>query len=130
MMKVIKPGLLLIGIFLAPVVIFHISCAYHNDRIKLDEKRRRYFLSLGQIQNMQLVILMLNSGKYELVEKPVIETIGTPLNKWKPYGQNTPVKRNYIGFVYSQDHIGSYRLRQENFDKGIVAEIIHYFYID
>ncbi|MCD6066763.1 MAG: hypothetical protein K0S33_1589 [Bacteroidetes bacterium] len=132
-MKTIKLIFFIISVFLTPVVIFKISCAYHDDRIKLDGKKAE-ILSLIFVSDTEYAKgyshIKFRQIKIGMTEKQVIIMLGPPLYKWKPYGENDPSKRNYIGFGYSQGQKGSYRLRQINFDKGIVVEIKNYFYID
>jgi hypothetical protein len=74
-----------------------------------------------------------NKIKIGMSEHDVLEIIGTPITKWKPYlnNENYIDKSNYEGFVYSESPSSThYRLRQINFNNGKVAEIISYFYVD
>lgn len=68
--------------------------------------------------------------KIGMTETEVQSILGPPLYTWKPFGQNTPLKKDYVGYVYSHNPNGSYRVRQVNLLNGKVMEIVSYFYID
>lgn len=67
-----------------------------------------------------------------MTEKQVLDIIGEPLSRWKPY-QNTKFldKEHFVGLQYSESNkSGHYNLRQIYLDSGKVVEIISYFYVD
>ena len=70
--------------------------------------------------------------KIGMTEKQVIEIIGEPLVRWQPYlNTNYKEKRHFVGLQYSESPSSTnYRLRQVYLDKGRVAEIISYYYLD
>lgn len=70
--------------------------------------------------------------KLGMTEKQVIQILGEPQLRWRPYlCTNFVEKRHFVGLQYSESPSGSnYRLRQIYLDNGVVSEIIHYFYID
>jgi hypothetical protein len=128
-----KSGLkifLICGFFLLAMRIYFLN----QDRIKLDGKK-------GEILSLfSMLDTKYSDGytheKFRKIElgmsiNDVVIILGDPLYKWKPYGQNFPNKRNYLGYGYSTSpSSGSYRLRQINFNNGQVAEIISCLYID
>jgi hypothetical protein len=70
--------------------------------------------------------------KIGMTEKQVIEIIGEPIVRWKPYLYNNyREKRHFVGLQYSESPSDThYRLRQVYLDKGKVVEIISYYYLD
>ena len=62
--------------------------------------------------------------------------VGEPLAQWYPYQYtNYVAKRHYVGYVYSRDEdsyysVGDYEIRQINFDRGRVAEIVSHRWYD
>ena len=73
-----------------------------------------------------------NEIKIGMTEKEVLDILGEPLTKWSPY-QNTRFysKAKFVGFQYSMSPTDThYRLRQVNFNEGLVEEKIRYFYVD
>lgn len=67
-------------------------------------------------------------------EQQVLEILGEPLIRWRPYGfRNTPFKEkaHYVGLTYSRSPSSTnYRLREVLLDRGVVAELRGYFYAD
>jgi hypothetical protein len=72
------------------------------------------------------------SIKIGMTEKQVLDILGEPLTRWRPYQHtNFKDKRHFVGLQYSESPSGThYQLRQVYLDSGIVAEKIQYFYID
>lgn len=70
--------------------------------------------------------------KIGMTEKQVIEIIGEPLVRWQPYlYTNYRDKSHFVGLQYSESPSSTnYRLRQVYVDRGKVAEIISYYYLD
>jgi hypothetical protein len=71
--------------------------------------------------------------KIGMTEKEVMEIIGEPLVRWKPYkySKYKKDKGHYVGLQYSESPSDThYRIRQVYLDNGKVAEIISYYYID
>ena len=71
--------------------------------------------------------------KAGMSEQQVLDLVGEPLEKWRPYQNNLnfPERQHYICFVYSRSESGvGYELRQVDFDQGSVAEIKSYTYND
>lgn len=71
-----------------------------------------------------------------MTERDVIGILGEPLYRWSPYGARSvskrfPTKAHYVALTYSRSPSSThYRLRQVIFDRGEVAEIRGYFYVD
>ena len=66
-------------------------------------------------------------------ERQVLELLGSPLGKWKPYQYTNYLNRqHYVGYAYSKSESGEgdYEVRQINFDQGKVAEVRRYRYYD
>ena len=70
--------------------------------------------------------------KIGMTEKQVIEIIGEPLIRWQPYLYTSfSEKSHFAGLQYSESPSSTnYRLRQVYLDKGKVAKIISYYYLD
>jgi hypothetical protein len=73
-----------------------------------------------------------SSVKIGMTEKQVINLLGEPLTRWRPYQYtNFHDKKHFVGLEYSISPSGThYCLRQIYLDSGVVAEKIGYFYID
>lgn len=73
-----------------------------------------------------------SSIKIGMTEKQVIEIIGEPIVRWKPYLYSKYTEKiHFVGLQYSESPSDTnYRLRQIYLDNGKVAEIISYFYLD
>lgn len=128
-------GLLLFSIFCLLIIFsFKIDHCYNASRIKLDGKHAELLSLLLRADTKYAEGY--SDGKFLTVKigmkkDQVLKILGPPLSLWHPYGMNTPLKRNYTGFEYSTSPSSrSYRIRQINFDRDHVAEVIHYFYID
>ena len=66
-------------------------------------------------------------------EQQVVELLGSPLTKWKPYQYSNYISRqHFVGYTYSRSESGErdYEVRQINFDQGKVAEVRRYRYYD
>jgi len=67
-----------------------------------------------------------------MTEQEVLKLLGEPLLRWQPY-KYTMYRRkaHYIGLQYSESPASThYRLRQVYLDRGKVAEVIAYYYLD
>lgn len=73
-----------------------------------------------------------NKIRIGMSEQEVLDILGEPLTRWAPYRPpRFPDKAQIVGLEYSRSPSSkSYRLRQVNIDKGVVAEIRGYFYVD
>jgi len=70
--------------------------------------------------------------KNGMSEKEVIETLGEPLVRWKPYKKTKyKEKEHYVCFQYSESpNSTNYRLRQVHLENKIVVKVIAEFYLD
>lgn len=70
--------------------------------------------------------------KVGMTESAVIKILGEPLTRWKPYkNSENEEKQTYVGLQYSNSPTDThYRLRQIYVHKGIVKEVIGYYYLD
>lgn len=126
--------LIVIIILLTPILVLKIIFAARYDYSTLDEPEI-FSLTLPEDTKYSAGYTHDKFGQIKLgmTEKRVIEILGEPLTRWKPYRNNRfyPDKNHFVGLQYSESQTGTnYRLRQIYLDNGVVAEIINYFYVD
>lgn len=130
-----------LGIIFLATILFSLLLGlyYHSavDRIRMDGYSAEVF-DLFLATDTQYADGYSHEGfsriKVGMKEQEVLDILGEPLARWRPYDHpNTPFpeRKHFVGLEYSRSpSTRNYRLREVFLDNGVVADMVGFFYHD